>query len=800
MPRHGAAEQPGGSLGTLLGGRRDGAQQHEMSYDGNSQMPVPVMFGTATQVAPAPAPVLQAAVPPAPTPAPVLQAAAPPAPAPAGGPQQAEEDALPDGWERRPLQEPDASGRAFYFVDHNTQTTHWELPAPVYAPPEASKRDLYDIHVPEGCGPGSEIIACGFHVQVPPATYAGSTFRVEFRPTEVVVPPGAYAGVKTTIWVDGLKGRVTIPAGFGPGQRFTIMAPSSRTEDNQHIHVASNWAMKYTEDGRPYYVNHDTKQTQWDPPPGFVLPPQARPTSAHSTSPSARDAESRAYFHIAPDRSRHAYSAQHNLEIAAAKARGDQSVRLSDVVLPNQTRLQFEIRFGPYGGRMAERTGIMQMNIGAGTQREVEEDIVAAANEFQPASPVAHVPAPALVSDPVPPPAVAPAAAGAILDKEEAMLDQSAQLQAEMLSITDEAEIEKLKKRNMILGEVVKTEESYCASLEKIAKFYYEPMKEHSAPGCSEADFKAIFGSFGSLLTFQRGLLKELRMEYSRLSSADTKHFSAAPTAMVLKKWAPYLKFYRPYVRDYHGALECIKRLAGPKGDRQHVDSAFRVWLQAAADECGSDLEFFLIQPIQRIPRYVLLLSELIKYTPDQLPEKQILHEVHTMVQEQCNWINENAQLDDSRAKCGVLHQQFRMKDLMEEKKFGDQRALESIEGLAGFPETGLMQPHRWLVLQENATDLISHKPVCVLAFNDNVILAELKTEFFSKRQYLRFVDKLNLKEGVPRVTTPSEKVIDVVGKTTYQYNQLTVDIRWKLEFANQHQRDEFVKAVKEPS
>jgi hypothetical protein len=223
--------------------------------------------------------------------------------------------------------------------------------------------------------------------------------------------------------------------------------------------------------------------------------------------------------------------------------------------------------------------------------------------------------------------------------------------------------------------------------------------------------------------------------------------------------------------------------------------------MRAAAQDCGSDLEFFLIQPIQRIPRYVLLLSELIKYTPDQLEEKEVLKEVHGMVQQQCDWINEHAQLDDSRAKCGELHQQFRMKDLKEDERVGDRRALETIEGLPGSPGTGLMQPHRRLMLEEQASNLLTGKEVSVLVFNDIVVLAEMKTEFRSRRRYLRFFDKLNLDaEAPPSTTTPRENVVDLVGKARYQHDRSMRDIRWQLQFANQLQRDQFIKSVKECS
>ena len=50
----------------------------------------------------------------------------------------------------------------------------------------------------------------------------------------------------------------------------------------------------------------------------------------------------------------------------------------------------------------------------------------------------------------------------------------------------------------------------------------------------------------------------------------------------------------------------------------------------------GSDLEFFLIQPIQRLPRYVMLVAELIKHTPEGLEERAVLEELHKEVRGCC--------------------------------------------------------------------------------------------------------------------------------------------------------------------
>ena len=49
-------------------------------------------------------------------------------------------------------------------------------------------------------------------------------------------------------------------------------------------------------------------------------------------------------------------------------------------------------------------------------------------------------------------------------------------------------------------------------------------------------------------------------------------------------------------------------------------------------------------------------------------------------VQGHCEYVDRNAKLDDGRAKCGEIHQQFRLKDMMDDKHIGDLRALETIQ------------------------------------------------------------------------------------------------------------------------
>ena len=56
------------------------------------------------------------------------------------------------------------------------------------------------------------------------------------------------------------------------------------------------------------------------------------------------------FKHIDPQKNECLYSAADNALIAAARARGDAAVRVSDVTLPDGRVLRFEVRFGANAG------------------------------------------------------------------------------------------------------------------------------------------------------------------------------------------------------------------------------------------------------------------------------------------------------------------------------------------------------------------------------------------------------------------------------------------------------------------
>jgi hypothetical protein len=74
-------------------------------------------------------------------------------------------------------------------------------------------------------------------------------------------------------------------------------------------------------------------------------------------------------------------------------------------------------------------------------------------------------------------------------------------------------------------------------------------------------------------------------------------------------------QLYKLYCQNYEPALAIVQQLSSKKKDVSK-------FLKQAEKDCGGfSLPYYLIMPVQRIPRYSLLLRELLNKTPDSHPD-----------------------------------------------------------------------------------------------------------------------------------------------------------------------------------
>lgn len=111
----------------------------------------------------------------------------------------------------------------------------------------------------------------------------------------------------------------------------------------------------------------------------------------------------------------------------------------------------------------------------------------------------------------------------------------------------------------------------------------------------SEEDSRTLFANIGSIRIFNRNLMENLQQRMKEWD--DTKTIIGD----IFVQLGPFLKTYKTYCDNYDKAIAVYERIRAKK--------SLASFFKGAEAACGGfTLPFFLIMPVQRIPRYMLLL------------------------------------------------------------------------------------------------------------------------------------------------------------------------------------------------
>ena len=218
-----------------------------------------------------------------------------------------------------------------------------------------------------------------------------------------------------------------------------------------------------------------------------------------------------------------------------------------------------------------------------------------------------------------------------------------------------------------MLGELVSSEQVYVAALQKVHDFYAEPLRSSAAGAgllSEPGDWEAVFLEFETILKTQCNFEKKLTQQWQHFasSSAELGTATVMPVVNLLKEFATTgLPAYEAYVLDYQtmrAKIDALKKATAKNAAGRTFIEFLRA--QQQLEGCKADLEFLSIQPVQRLPRYSLLLRELVKCTPPQMQEEHAeLTEVHGLLTKVCAQINSAAAMKEKWAQLLALHNRF---------------------------------------------------------------------------------------------------------------------------------------------
>nr|XP_031290667.1 FYVE, RhoGEF and PH domain-containing protein 2 isoform X5 [Camelus dromedarius] len=164
-----------------------------------------------------------------------------------------------------------------------------------------------------------------------------------------------------------------------------------------------------------------------------------------------------------------------------------------------------------------------------------------------------------------------------------------------------------------IVQELLETEQAYVARLHLLDQvFFQELLKEaRSSKAFPEDVVRLIFSNISSIYQFHaQFFLPELQQ---RLDDWTT----TPRIGDVIQKLAPFLKMYSEYVKNFERAIELLATWTDKSLPFQEVLTR----IQNSEASGSLTLQHHMLEPVQRIPRYELLLKEYVQKLPAQAPD-----------------------------------------------------------------------------------------------------------------------------------------------------------------------------------
>lgn len=159
----------------------------------------------------------------------------------------------------------------------------------------------------------------------------------------------------------------------------------------------------------------------------------------------------------------------------------------------------------------------------------------------------------------------------------------------------------RLRQLMQVAQELVTTEETYVDGLRRIVKGVMLRIKKYAELGrelLTERDLLLIFSNIEVIFSYHEEFLLELQIlrEQGQLLQPDFLE--------CISKFSPFFSVYTVYTRNFSEGVAAMRTLRAKRKEFQFFMNVFEL-----SEECK--IHDLMILPIQRLPRYILLLKSL---------------------------------------------------------------------------------------------------------------------------------------------------------------------------------------------
>jgi len=217
-----------------------------------------------------------------------------------------------------------------------------------------------------------------------------------------------------------------------------------------------------------------------------------------------------------------------------------------------------------------------------------------------------------------------------------------------MLGKLEIRRLQKMDKHRMnVAKELLATEETYVEQLNIMCELLYRPLTKDKKfqHVLSQEEVRTIFSDIEVIAAVNTSLRDTLK---GRIESWT----NWTKIGDLFIHMSDYLRVYVDYVKGYSRALELVSGM----NESHPFRKFFRDQIKSAPPVYANfNFESLLIVPIQRIPRYKMLLTDMHKNMRPEHPDYQGLEDALKKVGEIADWVNENQKNAERMAKSVLL-------------------------------------------------------------------------------------------------------------------------------------------------
>ncbi|KAG2195516.1 hypothetical protein INT47_002712 [Mucor saturninus] len=197
------------------------------------------------------------------------------------------------------------------------------------------------------------------------------------------------------------------------------------------------------------------------------------------------------------------------------------------------------------------------------------------------------------------------------------------------------------RKRQEAIFELIATEKTYLNDLQMIINIFYADSGKY----LTQDERDVVFSNIDDLLICNTALLSDMENRQNEKANVVDK------IGDVFLKHADSLQCYSTYCRNQSYATKFLQK-------KREDDQWFEVFLKTAQTraECRSlDLSHFLLEPVQRITRYPLLLRQILNNTPKKHPDHSLVRSALSIAQKVLEDVNEETRRFENIQKMSEL-------------------------------------------------------------------------------------------------------------------------------------------------